>query len=314
MASREYEGLMTAFKDPLVAPGDSSSTARDKLNAVHGHPVADDVRVEWTEFGGVRCAWIDTPESDAARSDRGPAASGEDRILLLCHGGAYIAAGGDGYLFYAALYSRACRARVLLVDYRLAPEHVCPAASDDCAAAYRGLLAQGVAPEGVGFIGDSCGGGLVVTSLVALRAAGSLMPAFGVTLGGWFDLEASGESAREPLGPDPFADAAFVRARGRDYVGPDGELSDPAASALHADLHGLPPLLLQVGQIDLTRDDALRLAAVAARVGVEVTLEVQPEMVHGYQGLAHAGIPEAVASVARVATFVDAHWPAAEES
>ena len=167
-------------------------------------------------------------------------------------------------------------------------------------------LEGGVSPERVGFIGDSCGGGLVVTSLVALRAAGVAMPALAVTLGGWFDLEASGDSAGRPLGPDPFATAEFVRARGRDYLGEGGDLRDPAASAHYADLRGLPPLLLQVGQVDLTRDDALRLAARAGREGVEVTLEVHPEMVHGFQGLAHAGIPEAVASVARVASFVDA--------
>ena len=290
---------MAAFKSPLVAPGDSTETARDKLNAVHGHSVADDVRVEWTELGGVRCAWIDTPESDVGARERG------ERVLLLCHGGAYIAAGGDGYLFYAAVYSRACAARVLLVDYRLAPEHLCPAASGDCAAAYQGLLERGVSPDQVAFIGDSCGGGRVITSLLSLRAAGAPMPALAVTLGGWFDLAASGESAREPLGPDPFATAEFVRARGRDYVGADGDLADPAASALYADLSGLPPLFLQVGQVDLTRDDALRLATCAGRDGVAVTLEIEPGMVHGYQGLAHAGIPEAVASVERVAAFID---------
>jgi monoterpene epsilon-lactone hydrolase len=296
---------MEAFKQPLVAPGDSSEVARDKLNAVHGHAVADDVRVEWTELGGVRCAWIDTPESDDAR---------DPCVLLLCHGGAYIAAGGDGYLFYGAVYSRACRARVLLVDYRLAPEHQCPAASDDCAAAYRGLLESGVARGRVGFIGDSCGGGLALTSLVALRRAGVALPACAVALGGWFDLAADSESAEHPLGPDPFANAAFVRARGRDYLGRDGDLRDPAASALYAELRGLPPLLLQVGQVDLTRDEALALAARAGRAGVDVSLEIHPEMVHGFQGLAHAGIPEAVASVERVARFVAAQIPATPHS
>ena len=100
--------------------------------------------------------------------------------------------------------------------------------------------------------------------------------------------------------------AAFTRARGRDYVGEGGDLRDPLVSPIHAELAGLPPLLLQVGQIDLTRDDAVRLAARAGRAGVDVTLEIHPGMVHGFQGLAAAGIPEAVAAIGRVADFVRA--------
>lgn len=292
MASREYEALIGMLREPLVAPGASLEVARANLEAVHGHPVADDTRVTWSDCGGVRCAWIDTPQTRAS-----------DRVLMLCHGGAFIAAGGDGYLFYAEMLAAPFDARVLLVDYRLAPEHPFPAARDDCADAYRGLLAQGVLPAQVGFVGDSCGGGLAVSALLALRDSGVPLPAAGVSLGGWFDLEAAGESARSPLGADPFAHAEFVRARGRDYVGADGDLRDPRVSPIHADLGGLPALLLQVGQIDLTRDDALRLAASAGRAGVEVQLEVVPEMIHGFQGLASAGIPEAVTALARAGAF-----------
>ena len=92
------------------------------------------------------------------------------------------------------------------------------------------------------------------------------MPAGAVTLGGWFDLEADGDSARNPVGPDPFACRAFTRARGLDYVGEDGDLRDPLVSPIHADLAGLPPLFLQVGQVDLTRDDAVTLALSTVRV------------------------------------------------
>jgi monoterpene epsilon-lactone hydrolase len=296
--SREYDALLAALKEPMFPPGDSPEVARDKLNAVHGHPIADDVGVEWTEFGGVRCAWVDTPESRESPE--------QDRVLVFCHGGGFIAACGDGYLFYAAMLSRPCRARVLLVDYRLAPEHRFPAALDDCVAAIRGLIASGVEPGNVGLIGDSCGGGLVVSSLIRLRELGAPMPAFGVALGGWFDLEASGESAERPVAFDPFAHPDFIRARGRDYVGPDGDVREPLASPLHADLSGLPPLLLQVGQIDITRDDATRLAAVAGAAGVDVTLEIHPNMIHGFQGLANAGIPECAAALDRVANWMSA--------
>jgi acetyl esterase/lipase len=295
MASREYETFLGALQSPLVSAADSLEEARAKLEAVHGHPVAAETRVTWTTLGGVRCAWVDVPE-----------AAGSNHVLVLCHGGAFIAAGGNGYLFYAEMLGRACAVRMLLVDYRLAPVHRFPAALDDCAAAYRGLLAEGWPPAAIGLIGDSCGGGLALAALLRLREAGVALPALAVTLGGWLDLEASGDSARHPVGRDPFAAAEFIRVRGRDYVGPDGDLRDPLASPIHADPHGLPSLLLQVGQVDLTRDDAVRVAARAGQAGVDVTLEVHPEMVHGFQGLAAAGIPEAVTALARVATFVRA--------
>jgi acetyl esterase/lipase len=296
--SREYEALLGALKGDLFSADDPTDVAREKLERVHGHPIAETTTVEWTELGGVRCAWVDTPESRES-----------PRVLQLCHGGAYIAACGDGYLFYAEMLSRACAARLLLVDYRLAPEHRHPAALDDCAAAYRGLLASGLSPECVGLIGDSCGGGLVITTLLLLREQGAPMPACGVTLGGWFDLEAGGDSALHPVGHDPFANAAFTRARGRDYVGEAGDLRDPLVSPIHADLSGLPPLFLQVGQVDLTRDDALRLASRGGRDGVDVTLEIHPGMIHGFQGLANADIPEAVESIRRVAAYVQARLP-----
>jgi len=294
--SREYDAFLALLKNDLFSADDSLEVSRDKLNGVHGHAIARDVQVEWAELGGVRSAWVDTPES-----------RGQKRVLVLCHGGAYIAACGDGYLFYAEMLSRACGTRVLLVDYRLAPEHRHPAALDDCAAAYRGLLDQGVSPGRVGFIGDSCGGALAIGALLRLRDEGVTLPSCAVALGGWFDLEASGESAIHPAGRDPFANAAFIRARVRDYVGPDGDLRDPLASPIHADLTDLPPLLLQVGQVDLTRDDALRLGAKAGAQGVDVTLSIHSGMVHGFQGLASAGIPEAVAAIEQVAGYVAGH-------
>jgi len=290
--SAALEALVSALKDPLVAPGDPTEVARRKLEAVHGHPIAPQTEVTWSERSGVRRAWVVTPESRP------------DRVLFLCHGGAFIAAGGDGYLFYAEMLARHCGARVLLPDYRLAPEHRFPAALDDVVRVWEDEVESGLAPERTAFIGDSCGGGIAIAALVRLRAAGKALPAGAITLGGWFDLEASGTAATEPLGWDPFAHAEFVRARARDYLGDAGDPRDPLASPLYADLAGLPPLLLQVGQVDLTRDDALRLAERAGRAGVDVTLEIHPGCIHGFQGLASAGIPEATAALARVQTWL----------
>jgi monoterpene epsilon-lactone hydrolase len=293
MPSEPYEQFLQAMKSDLIDPNDSLDVARVKLNAMHGHPIRDDTRVEWTELGGVRCAWVDTPETRDAQ-----------RVLVLCHGGAYVAAGGDGYLFYAEMLADPCNARVLLIDYRLAPGDLHPAALHDCVAAYGGLIATGFAPERVGLIGDSCGGALAVASLVVARDRGIPLPACAITLGGWFDLEAGGERDYTPIGREPFAHPEFIRARGRDYVGPAGSLRDPLASPIHAELAGLPPLFLQVGQIDLTREAAMTLARRAADAGVAVQLDVHPGMCHGFQGLASAGIPEAARALDRVGGYV----------
>lgn len=293
MPSPEYQAFIASIDAPLVCADDCLEEARAKLESMHGHAVADTTTVEWVEFGRVRCAWVVAAE-----------AVDSSTVLFLCHGGAFIAACGDGYLFYAELLSRHAGARVLLVDYRLAPTHRYPAALDDCVEAYRGLLVDGTAADNIAFIGDSCGGGLAVASLVSLRDAGTVLPRAVVALGGWFDLEASGDSAINPVGPDPFADARFTRARGRDYVGPNGDLRDPLVSPIYADPTGLPPMLLQVGEIDLTRDDAVRLADAAERVGVDVTLELWPGMVHGFQGLAAAGIPEGLDALDSVGRYL----------
>ena len=294
MPSKEYRAFLDAVKGRLVDVGDSTEVARAKLEAMHGHPIKPSTRVDWIESGPVRRAMIVAEE-----------AKDTDRILVLFHGGAFIAAGGNGYLFYAEALSKYCDARLLLIDYRLAPENPYPAALDDCVGGYLALLDSGVAPARVGFIGDSCGGGLVLSSLLRLRDQGQPLPACGVTLGGWFDLEAQGQAGLEPLGRDPFAHPEFIRARGRDYVGKAGCLRDPFVSPIHANPKGLPPLLLQVGQIDLVRDDALGFGKSAALAGVDVTLEIHPEMVHGFQGLASAGIPEAIDALRRVRHFVD---------
>jgi len=293
MASPQYESLIQALNQPMFPPDDPLEVAREKLEAVHGHPVAESTRVEHVELGGVACSWVTVPEAE-----------GSDATLVLCHGGAYIAACGDGYLFYAEMLGRPCRARVLLVDYRLAPGHRHPAAVNDCAAACQGLLDAGTPAERVLLIGDSCGGGLAIGALLRLRAAGAALPSGAVTLGGWFDLEAPWPPQHTPHGPEPFLHPEFVRARGRDYVGPDADPADPLASVVHADLTGLPPLLLQVGGVDGARFDAFRLAENAARDGVDVTLEVHPEMIHGFQGLANGGLPEAEDALQRVADWV----------
>jgi acetyl esterase/lipase len=295
MPSREFQAALAHFPKDIAVPGDTFEDVRRKFAPAHGHDPGPDVSVEPATAGGVGGVWVAPKGAEAP-----------ERTLFFVHGGAFVSCPAPTYAFYAAWLVRATGARAFVVDYRLAPEQRFPAALDDCVAAWRGLVADGVRPERAAFFGDSCGGGLAVSTLLRLRDAGAKLPACAATHCGWFDLEVSGDSAKHPAGEDPFVNAAWIRARGRDYLGPAGDPRDPLASPIHANLAGLPPLLLQTGQMDTLRDDAVRLAAAAGRAGTGVTLEIWPGMIHGFLGM-HGAIPEAAWAVRHVAEFFAHH-------
>jgi acetyl esterase/lipase len=293
MASREFHAALEQFPKGLAVPGDTYEEVRRKFAPAHGHDPGPDVAVEEARYGGVSGVWV------------GKKGEAPERVLFFVHGGAFVSCPARTYPFYAAWLVRAADARAFIVDYRLAPEHRFPAALDDCAAAYQGLIRR-LDPQRIAFVGDSCGGGIAVATLLRLRDAGAPLPACAVSLCGWFDLEASGESATSPVGEDRFVHPVWIRERARDYLGPDGNPRDPHASPIHADLRGLPPLFLQAGQVDVLRDDSVRLAARAGRAGTAVTLEIWPEMIHGFQGM-HGFCPEAAAAIRSAAEFVKRH-------
>jgi monoterpene epsilon-lactone hydrolase len=295
MPSREFLAALAHFPKDLAVPGDTHEDVRRKFAPAHGHDPGPDIEVSPARAGGVSGVWV---------AKKGEPAS--ERTLFFVHGGAFVSCPAPTYTFYAAWLVRATGARAFVVDYRLSPEHRFPAALDDCVAAWRGLVADGVAPERAAFFGDSCGGGIAIATLIRARELGAKLPACAVAHCGWFDLEVSGDSATNPVGPDPFVNAEWIRQRGRDYLGASGDPRAPLASPLHADLAGLPPLLLQTGQMDTLRDDAVRLAARAGRRGTGVTLEIWPGMIHGFLGM-HGAIPEAAWAVRHVAEFVAHH-------
>jgi len=289
--SPEFEKLLSLLPLGFANPEDSVAEVREKMAEVHGHPFGDDMVVEGMDLLGVPAAKIGTPEAMA-----------RDAVVLQFHGGAFVSCDLSDYLFYGANVSRATGLPVLEIGYRLAPEYPCPAAVTDCAQAFRGLLEHGIEASKIALIGDSCGGGLVVAALTLLRDAGDPLPACAATLSGWFDLAARGAAAQGPA--EPFLDTNWLRARGRDYVGAGGDVLAPLASPLEASLAGLPPLFLQAGGADLVRDDSRRLAEKAKLAGVDVTLDIVPEMIHGWHGLP---VPEAEAALARVGQFFAAH-------
>jgi acetyl esterase/lipase len=230
-----------------------------------------------------------------------PTSGAEDRTVLYLHGGAYIAGSHGTHRGLASGFARSTGARVLLPEYRLAPEHRFPAAVDDVLATYQWLLEHdGVRPDRVVFAGDSAGGGLAVAAALATRDAGLPMPAGLALLSPWVDLTGSGTSVTDNDGLDIWLDGGLVAPGGRLYA-PD-EPKHPLASPVFADLTGLPPILAHVGTHEVLLDDARRLIANARAVGVDASLGEFEGMWHVFQAI--PGIPEGQRSLRELSAFV----------
>ncbi|NEB80833.1 alpha/beta hydrolase [Streptomyces sp. SID14478] len=240
--------------------------------------------------------------------DLEPAGAADRGRLLYFHGGGYVIGSPDTHTGLVGELAGRAGLRATSVDYRLAPEHVFPAAVDDGLAAYRDLLATGVDPREVVVAGDSAGGGLSVATLLAVREAGLPQPAAAVLFSPWVDLTLSGPSMRTKEEADPIFTEADVRAYADLYVGA-GVRSHPLASPVFADLSGLPPLLVQVGANEVLLDDSVGLAGRAGAADVEVTLEIGPGLPHVYQS-EHGRLDEADAALDRAARFLVGHLDA----
>jgi monoterpene epsilon-lactone hydrolase len=259
------------------------------------HPVPDDVRVSEVNAGGVLAHWLAAPGADSGR------------VLLFLHGGGFELGSlrSDGEL--AARLGRASGMRVLFPEYRLAPEHPFPAAIDDVLAAWHWLRAErGLSASSIAVAGDSAGGGLATALLVATRDAAQALPAAAVLMSPTVDLTSSGVSMTERASQDPFSTPAMLRQFAAGYLA-GADPRSPLASPLFASLTGLPPLLIQVGTADLLLSDSERLAAAAAKAGVDVTLEVGEGLPHVYPIL--LGTPEAAEATERSGKFLRTRVP-----
>lgn len=234
-----------------------------------------------------------------------PAGAGSERVILYLHGGAYNAGSTRSHRALAANIAYASRARALTIDYRLAPEHPYPAALTDAFSAYQWLLESGIRPEQLVVTGDSAGGGLTIALLVALRERGIPMPAAAVVLSPWTDLTDSGESWQENAKADYMINGPKLKEAARLYL-KDVSPRTPLASPVYANLHGLPPLLIQVGSEEVLLSDSMRLAENARLSGVDVTLDVWEGMQHVWQ-FAASLVPEARQAIKKIGEFIRAH-------
>lgn len=299
MASSEFYAFVERVRSRPKAVGASIAETRAMLEKIGARmTLPPEVRYEAVDAGGVPAEWATPAECDT------------DRTVLFAHGGGYGYGSVATHRALAGRLAAAAAARVLSIDYRLAPEHPFPAAVDDAVAAYRWLIGQGVRPERLLLSGDSAGGGLALATLVALRDAAEPMPAGAICMSPMTDLAKEGESMRTKVDLDPLVDPETSTANAERYLGPDGDPKHPLASPLYADLRGLPPLLILVGTWEILLDDSTRFAERARAAGVDVELQVWEEMVHIWPYYAQF-FPEGQQAIDTMGRFARARVPSA---
>jgi acetyl esterase/lipase len=208
-----------------------------------------------------------------------PTSAVAGRNLLYLHGGAYTAGSPRSHRPLVARLAAASGATAIVADYRMAPEHPAPAATDDAIAVYRWMLAQGADPEQIVIAGDSAGGGLALSTVLALKAQNLPQPAGLFVISPWADLTQSHDTYRTKAEHDPMISKAGLDANAALYVG-DLDPRDPVVSPVFGDFTGVAPMLIQVGSEETLLGDSLMLAERAGQARVEVRLEVWPEMIH----------------------------------
>jgi monoterpene epsilon-lactone hydrolase len=231
------------------------------------YPLADDIIVASAKVAEVLVEWIAAPNAS------------EDAVMLFLHGGGYVIGSPDSHRHLVANLSEETGLQGLLVDYRLAPEDPFPAAVEDAISVYAALLTHGFEAGEIVFAGDSAGGGLVLAMMLAVRDAKLPLPAAGICLSPWNDLTGTAKSLDTNACVDPTVSKESLNFFASEYLGEE-DAQNPYASPLFGDLTGLPPLLIQVGSVEVLLDDAVLLAERAKEAGVTVTLEVWDEMIH----------------------------------
>jgi len=294
--SGRLPGLVEALRRHTLPADAPLEMQRERFETLAGAmPVHEAVSRRPLDAGGVAAECLEPS---------GGAAAG---WILYFHGGGYVIGSPTTIRALAANLVAATGRRVVTVDYRLAPEHPCPAAVDDAVAAWAWLLGRGVDPAAAVFAGDSAGGGLTVAAMVAARDRGLPLPAAGVCLSPWVDLTLSGRSLDDNAAGDPEVNRHKLTRMAQDYLG-GADPRTPLASPVFADLTGLPPLLIQAGTAEALADDARLLAAAAGKAGVDATLELYRDMIHVWHAFA-PGLPEATATLKRITAWLATRAP-----
>jgi acetyl esterase/lipase len=247
-------------------------------------------KVEKITFNSISAEWICANEAH------------EDRVILYLHGGGYNFCSPNTHRELAAYISIASAAKVLLPDYRLAPEHPFPSALEDATSAYRWLLDTGLTGKNIAIAGDSAGGGLSIATSISLRDAGDPSPASIACISPWTDLEMSGNSIKTHSGIEPMLNLQSMKIMASNYIG-DGDPRSPLISPIYADLKGISPFLIHVGSDEMLLDDSTRIAEKAKNAGVDVTLKIYDQMWHVFH-LNARFMPEAKNAIEDLGSFI----------
>jgi monoterpene epsilon-lactone hydrolase len=299
VSAEQRENLEAILRQgAFPADSDVSEQRRRTQEFASAQPLPAGVTVTAGALGGVPTAEI-TVDGIEPRN-----------VVLYFHSGVYVLGDAFGVADLGSQVGRRTRAKVISVDYRLAPEHPYPAAVDDALAAYEALLQNGTAPSDIAFAGESAGGGLAIATLVNARDHGLPLPAAAFAMSPYADLTLAGATMDTKREADPLLSRELLQPRVGDYTsGQDAGL--PMISPIFADLSGLPPLIIQAGTHEVLLDDAIRLARQAATADVRVTLDITPGVPHVFQNF-HAMLDEGAAALDRAGQFLLAQLASAE--
>jgi monoterpene epsilon-lactone hydrolase len=291
----ELEKVIALVKGRAVdeSQGATEGRRRSFEQMVDGFSIDVPATYKRVNAGGVTAEWV-TAEGVP-----------ESRVVLYLHGGGYIIGSTRTHRPLMAELSRASSARVLGLDYRLAPEHPFPAPIEDAVATYRWLLNEGYDPARIAVAGDSAGGGLAVAALVQIRYVGLPMPGAAVCISPWVDMEGLGESMESRADADPMVGKEGLLLSAKTYLG-GSDPRAPLAAPLYADLRGLPPTLIQVGDAEVLLDDSTRLAGIAREAGVHVEMDVWDDMIHVWHLFAPI-LPEGRQALSQAGEFIKKH-------
>jgi monoterpene epsilon-lactone hydrolase len=299
MSTEQQENLDAILRQAAFpADSDVNEQRRALRELLSAQPLPADVTVTKAELGGVPTAEI-TVDGIEPR-----------HVVLYFHAGVYVMGEASLTADLASQVGRRTDAKVISVDYRLAPEHPYPAAVDDALAAYQGLLNDGVAPSDVVFAGESAGGGLAVATLVNARDHGLPLPAAAFVMSPYADLTLAGTTMETKSELDPLLNREALQFAVKAYTGGQ-DASVGLISPILADLTGLPPLIIQAGTHEVLLDDAVRLAQQAITADVEVTLDITPGVPHVFQAY-YPILDEAGAALDRAGQLLSTHLAGAE--